>query len=761
MKYFTTLLFITFSIPNFAQITSCFEIESILVDACAPTGQEGLNEMVRFQVGPAALNTADLNVIWATTANSWLGTCQSQATADIVSQLNSTIVSCGVLIEPAGDILPANSKVLLISSSLMDVTSNSFAGLSDTLYIIFHCASNTTGNFANYNSAGGLRFLTMSFNAPVGCSDVVAYDRGLLVNQSGNPGGADGATANFLADGTASYSNNGCSAPFQPLDPTWVAPSSVCDTEAPVNLNTLISGTQGGVWSGTGVSGSMFNPAGLSGSISISYTVTAGSCITNSEQIIQVSAGGLAIWTNPGDLCNTAGTIDLSTFITGTIGGVFSGFGVSGNTFDPSGLEGQINITYTVGSGTCTNAEQQSIDVSAGPDASWIIPNNVCVADGPIQLNTLLTGSAGGTWSGDGIISGVFNPTGNIGSNLITYTINAGGCESSLTQDILVAPVAASPTISGNTSFCVGGNLPVLSSSSGANSIWYSDAALTQQVASSANFQVVDANILNYWVVAGSGACQSPATLVTLISENPISVEITSSESLVWCGPNTAVLSSSLPNGNVWSTGETTQSITVDETGVYTVSSTGNCNTATNEVTIIDASVDVIMIISIDNGIAPLPVDITTTSDNSDICELSLNGTPISLPSGFPLIFSSEGQYVLTYTCSNTEGCSASVSETINVISGIINIEFPNSFTPNGDGFNDAFKAKLSGIKELRTSIFNRWGQKVAEWEGPNGNWDGSTKIGQAPDGVYFFVALAKDINGLNIEKHGSITLIR
>jgi gliding motility-associated-like protein len=761
MKYIITLFILTFSIPNFAQVSSCFEIESILVDACAPSGQEGLNEMVRFQVGPAALNTTELNVIWATTSNDWTGTCQSQATSDIVSQLNSTIVSCGVLIEPVDGILPANSKVLLISSSSMDINSNSFAGLSDTLYIIFHCSNNTTGNFANYNSAGGLRFLTMSFNSPAGCSDVVAYDRSLLVNQSGNPGGADGATANFLPDGTASYTNNGCSAPFQPLDPTWVAPTSVCETEAPIDLTTLISGTQGGVWSGTGVSGSFFNPTGLSGPISINYTITAGSCITNSEQVIQVTAGGFATWTNPGNLCTTSGSIDLSLFVTGTLGGVFSGFGVSGSTFDPSGLEGQIVITYTVGAGACVNSAQQSINVSAGPDASWISPNNVCVADGPIQLSTLLTGSAGGVWSGNGTVSGVFNPAGNLGANSITYTVIVGGCESSVTQDLLVSPVATSPIITGNTSFCVGGVLPILSSSSGENSTWYSDAALSQQVASSANFQVTDVTSLNYWVVAGSGTCQSQATSVTLSLENPISVEISSSEPLVWCGPTNAILSSSLPNGNVWSTGETTQTIVIDQPGVYSVSNTGECNTASDEITVLDASIDVTLLVSTESGTAPLSVDVTTTSDNADVCVLNSNGLPLSIISGSPAVFLTEGQFVLTYLCTNSQGCSSSVSRTINVTSGAISIDFPNSFTPNGDGYNDFFKAETSGISELRTSVFNRWGEKVVEWQGSSGNWDGSNKLGQSPDGVYFFVAFAKDINGLTIEKHGSITLIR
>ena len=49
--------------------SQCFQIQSILVDACAGS-QEGQNEMVTFQVGSTALSTANLSVNWPN--NSWL-----------------------------------------------------------------------------------------------------------------------------------------------------------------------------------------------------------------------------------------------------------------------------------------------------------------------------------------------------------------------------------------------------------------------------------------------------------------------------------------------------------------------------------------------------------------------------------------------------------------------------------------------------------------------------------------------------------------
>lgn len=42
-------------------------------------------------------------------------------------------------------------------------------------------------------------------------------------------------------------------------------------------------------------------------------------------------------------------------------------------------------------------------------------------------------------------------------------------------------------------------------------------------------------------------------------------------------------------------------------------------------------------------------------------------------------------------------------------------LEFPNAFSPNGDGVNDVFKVKSTyqSIVEFQATIFNRWGQKI------------------------------------------------
>lgn len=147
IKKFAYLFLLFFSNLTFSQ---CFEIQSILVDACdsgSATSDEGYNEMVRFQIGTTALNTSNLTVNWP--SNTWQGLIQNATTAAKVAQLNSDIIAaggCGVLLEPTGGVLPANAPVILVTSQNFSTTANSFGALTTTTYIIFQNNTSVTGD---------------------------------------------------------------------------------------------------------------------------------------------------------------------------------------------------------------------------------------------------------------------------------------------------------------------------------------------------------------------------------------------------------------------------------------------------------------------------------------------------------------------------------------------------------------------------------------------------------------------------------------
>jgi gliding motility-associated-like protein len=222
------------------------------------------------------------------------------------------------------------------------------------------------------------------------------------------------------------------------VDPAWTNPSPICAAAGSINLNSLITGTPGGTWSGTGVSGTTFNPA--SGTQSVTYTVGTAPCQETSIQTITVNPDVDPSWTNPSTICANAGSINLNTLITGTVGGTWSGTGVSGNTFDPTGLSGNIAVTYTVGTAPCQETLVQNINVVPDVDPSWAPPASACENTGSINLNTLITGTAGGTWSGTGVTGTNFDPTGLSGNIAITYTVGTAPCIETSVQNINVIP---------------------------------------------------------------------------------------------------------------------------------------------------------------------------------------------------------------------------------------------------------------------------------------------------------------------------------
>ena len=293
---FTALILLTlFLLSGTAKAQSCFEIRSILVDACG--SPEGENEMVRFDVGNAPLALADLSVTWP--SNSYKGICRDSVTALKVDTLNSGIVGCGLLVEPLNDTLPANAKVLLVTSTDFSTTFNSFANLNDTLIIIFQCAGNIAGHFANNSSSPGLRTLIISFANPAGCIDSVTYDRTLLVNQGGGIGGSssynDGALVSFDDAGNATYLNYGCQALVASLNVNAGSDRIFCSAATILFYGNVTGDYTSLLWSGG--SGSFNQPDSLeTGYVTVlgesgwkPFTLTAtGPCGTTSTDTLYV-----------------------------------------------------------------------------------------------------------------------------------------------------------------------------------------------------------------------------------------------------------------------------------------------------------------------------------------------------------------------------------------------------------------------------------------------------------------------------------------
>ena len=93
-------------------------------------------------------------------------------------------------------------------------------------------------------------------------------------------------------------------------------------------------------------------------------------------------------------------------------------------------------------------------------------------------------------------------------------------------------------------------------------------------------------------------------------------------------------------------------------------------------------------------------------------------------------------------------------------------LDFPNAFSPNGDGINDFFQAKTNtkSIVEFHAYIFNRHGQKLydwTDWSTENRGWDGTHNGHPVKDGVYYVYVKARGADGMDYEIRRDVNLLR
>lgn len=111
--------------------------------------------------------------------------------------------------------------------------------------------------------------------------------------------------------------------------------------------------------------------------------------------------------------------------------------------------------------------------------------------------------------------------------------------------------------------------------------------------------------------------------------------------------------------------------------------------------------------------------------------------------------------------------CVDSAEVKISVLCDESQLFIPNTFTPNGDGVNDIFMVRGSGISTLKAfRVYNRWGEVMFEKTDVLVNdkasgWDGNFKGAQLPPDVYVYTVEAYCENGDLLKLKGDVTIIR
>ncbi len=124
-------------------------------------------------------------------------------------------------------------------------------------------------------------------------------------------------------------------------------------------------------------------------------------------------------------------------------------------------------------------------------------------------------------------------------------------------------------------------------------------------------------------------------------------------------------------------------------------------------------------------------------------------------------VYADSGKYYVLLEVWNQYACYDSIIKTIEIKPDYA-IFIPNAFTPNNLGGNETFFFKGYGILEedFEFYIFNRWGELIYYTQKFK-PWDGTYKGLPAPQGVYVYKLICKDLNSLMHTYTGSVTLLR
>lgn len=130
--------------------------------------------------------------------------------------------------------------------------------------------------------------------------------------------------------------------------------------------------------------------------------------------------------------------------------------------------------------------------------------------------------------------------------------------------------------------------------------------------------------------------------------------------------------------------------------------------------------------------------------------------------SGFDPVYqyTEPGDYRVLLTVTDSVGCEDTVSVLVNTTVEII-MFVPNAFTPNNDGLNDEFWVSSINLSEFNIRIFNRWGMMVYESNDQNFRWDGMVHNKGTGQDAYVWHIRGRGRNGTEIDRRGTVTILR
>ena len=310
------------------------------------------------------------------------------------------------------------------------------------------------------------------------------------------------------------------------------------------------------------------------------YTVTVANGVCSGTASVTISAAPAT----PTPTVTPSGTVTIcsgttTTLTSSTANSYTWSTGVHTQSITVSG-GGPYTVTTNNGCGPASSAP---VTISVTP-----LPAAAVTPVGPVIIcgsgSQVLTASGGGTyqWLKNNAPIG--------GSTASTYTATTAGNYSCIvtasscfdTSNVVSVQIgsALSPTITPNHSYICPGATDTLDVGAG-----YSSYAWSNSLGSSQKAYPTASG--SYSVTVTNGACSGTATInITPQSATPTPT-ITATGATTFCQGGSVLLTSSAASGNVWSTTATTQAITANTGGTYTVTNNNGCGAATSAPTVV------------------------------------------------------------------------------------------------------------------------------------------------------------------------------
>ncbi len=412
--------------------------------------------------------------------------------------------------------------------------------------------------------------------------------------------------------------------------------------------------------------------------------------------------------------------------------------------------------TYTITvAGTnpaCIDTAIATIFVNPNPVVTVISSPAVCLG-----TTSTLTASGPATvysWSPGGSTLNPFTVVGALGSVVytVTGTVTATGCIGTQTGTVTVNPI---PTVTVNDATICAGQTATLNASGATTYAW------SPNIGATASVSITPATTTPYTVTGTAIGCLN--TAVSIVTVNPLPIVTVNNASI--CAGSTTTLTASgaatyswLPGGGVGASINVSPSVNTP----YIVVGTSLANCTGSALGTVTANPLPVAAFSIPKKIKLSEADITFIdhSTNANTWLWDFGDTATSTMQNPQHQYADTGLYTICLKVISN-GCVDRICHDIKIIPDVL-IYIPNAFSPDGDGLNEEFGFKGSGIvPDIEFRIFDRWGEQVFFTTDIKEMWKGDKNGVPCPPDVYVYSIVIKDSNGRDKKFMGHVNLIR